>query len=83
MAKNVMLYALSTCSHCRNTKRFLDDNTVDYDVVDVDLAEGNEQAALVEEVKKYNPRLTFPTLVVDDEVIVGFREDDIRKALGL
>jgi len=83
MAGKVMLYALSTCSHCRNTKRFLDDNHIVYDYVYVDQASGDERKALIEEVKQYNANLTFPTLIIGDKVIIGFREDDIKGALGL
>ncbi len=82
MAQQVKLYALSTCGHCRNTKALLNDLGVTYDVVDVDKAQGEERTALVEEVKKYNPACTFPTLIIDGQVIVGFRKDEIQEALG-
>ncbi|MFP4446608.1 MAG: glutaredoxin family protein [Desulfosudaceae bacterium] len=80
---DVKLYALSTCSHCKSTKHLLNENEVDYDVVEVDRLEGEERQAMIEEVKQYNPRCTFPTLRIGDQVIVGFREDDIREALNL
>jgi len=83
MPRKVMLYALSTCGHCRNAKRYLDDNGVDYDVVYVDQSSGEQRTALVNEVKKYNANLTFPTLVIGDRVIVGFHEGSIKEALGL
>jgi glutaredoxin-like protein NrdH len=82
MAHQVKLYALSTCGHCRNTKALLNDLGVSYDSVDVDKAEGDERTALIEEVKQYNPACTFPTLIIDGQVIVGFRKDDIQEALA-
>ncbi|MFP4236461.1 MAG: glutaredoxin family protein [Desulfonatronovibrio sp.] len=83
MADNVFLYALSTCIHCKNTKKFLDKNNIDYDYVYVDKLSGEEREKTVEEVKKYNPKISFPTLVVDNEkVIVGFQEDEILEACG-
>jgi hypothetical protein len=34
------------------------------------------------EVEKWNPKGSFPTLVIKDKIgIVGFREDEIREAL--
>jgi glutaredoxin len=81
--KPVMLYALSTCGHCKNTRKFLDECGVKYDFVYVDQASGEERARLVEEVKKYNPACSFPTLVIGGQVIVGLKEQEIRKALGL
>jgi glutaredoxin-like protein NrdH len=79
----VKLYALSTCGHCRNLKRFLDDNAVVYEVEDVDLCGAERKQEIIAEIKDVNPRMGFPTLFVDDKVIVGFREDEVREALGL
>jgi glutaredoxin-like protein NrdH len=79
----VMLYALSTCGWCRRTKALLSDLGVAYDYTDVDLLKGKEQDAAMEVVKKFNPDCNFPTLVIDGKkCIVGFREDEIREALG-
>lgn len=80
---SVMLYALTTCSHCKSTKKLLDENHIQYDCMEVDLTQGDEREAAVEQVKKYNPSCTFPTLVVGEKVIVGFRENEIKEALGL
>jgi glutaredoxin-like protein NrdH len=79
---DLVLFALSTCPHCRNAKSFLDNNDVAYRFVYVDQLEGDEQKAVVEEATKYNPRRSFPTLVIDDdEVLVGFTEQDWRSKL--
>jgi glutaredoxin-like protein NrdH len=79
----VKLYSLSTCSHCKSTKKFLSDCTVMYDFVDVDLLEGEERKAILEDVKKINPKCSFPTIIIGDKVIVGFKENEIREALGI
>ena len=79
----VKLYSLSTCSHCKSTKKFLSDCTVRYDFVDVDLLEGEERKAILEDVKKFNPKCSFPTIIIGDKVIVGFKENEIMEALGL
>jgi glutaredoxin-like protein NrdH len=81
--KEVKMYTLSTCSHCKATKKFLSDCEVRYDFVDVDLLEGEERQAIIEDVKKFNPRCSFPTIIIGERVIVGFKEDEIREALGL
>jgi len=83
MQKPVNIYTLSTCSHCKATKRLLNDCAVKYDFTDVDLLEGEERAAILEDVKKWNPRCSFPTIIIGDRVIVGYREDEIKEALGL
>jgi glutaredoxin-like protein NrdH len=81
--KKVKLYTLSTCSHCKSTKRFLDRCTVAYEFIDVDLLEGKERQLILEDVRKLNPRCTFPTIIIGDKVIVGFNEAKIKDALGM
>jgi glutaredoxin len=83
MQPKVKMYTLSTCSHCRATKKFLDDCIVQYDFTDVDLLSSAERENVLEEVKKFNPRCSFPTIIIGDEVIVGFQEDKIKQALGI
>jgi len=79
----VKVYALSTCPYCRMTKKYLDDNDVVYDVVDVDLLEGDEKTAVVAEVKEVSGGTSFPVVLIDDEVIVGFNKAAIKDRLGL
>lgn len=83
MDDSVKMYTLSTCSHCKATKRFLGECGIKYEFTDVDLLEGEERAAILDDVKKFNPRCSFPTIVIGDKVIIGYKEDEIRAALGL
>lgn len=79
----VRLFTLSTCSHCKSTKKLLAECTIQYDVVDVDLLEGDERKAILADVKKFNPKCSFPTIIIGNTVIVGHKEDKIKEALGL
>ncbi|MCB2185510.1 MAG: glutaredoxin family protein [Deltaproteobacteria bacterium] len=81
--EKVTLYALSTCSHCKSAKKFLDKCGVKYDCIEVDTKSGAERDAVIEKVKQLNPNLSFPTLVIGQKVIVGYRENEIKEALGL
>jgi glutaredoxin-like protein NrdH len=81
--KKVKLFALSTCIWCQKTKDFLESNGIEYDCTYVDLLSGAEREAAVAEMKKHNPRGSYPTLVCGDEVIVGFDDRRIREALGI
>ena len=81
--KDVRVFSLSTCSHCKATKKLLDECTIKFEFVDVDLLEGDERKAMVEEVKKVNERCSFPTIIIGEKVIVGYKEKDIKEALGL
>ena len=78
----VLLYALSTCGWCRKTKGLLDDLGVEYDFIDVDILTGAERETAVEEIKRWNPQCSFPTLVINnDSCILGFDEEKIRRVL--
>jgi glutaredoxin len=79
----VKMYTLSTCSHCKAAKKFLNDLGIKYEFTDVDLLEGHEQANAIEEIPKINPRCSFPTILIGGRVIIGNREDEIKQALGL
>jgi glutaredoxin-like protein NrdH len=83
MDNSVKMYSLSTCGHCKATKTLLDECEVKYDFTDVDLLEGDERAAIIEDVKKLNPKCSFPTIIIGDKVIVGYKENEIKEALGL
>ena len=83
MQPPVKLYTLSTCSHCKATKKFLDTCAVKYEFDDLDMLNDEEREIILEEVKKLNRDCTFPTIVIGDKVIVGFKEEEINEALGL
>lgn len=79
----VMLYALSTCVWCNKTKEYLSSKDVAFDYIYVDLLRGEERTKTIADVKKYNASLSFPTLVVGEKAIIGFREKEIKEALGI
>ena len=84
--RKVKLYVLSTCGWCRKTKRFLDNHNVEYEYEYVDLLSGNEKVRALAEVEQYNPRKSFPTVVVQNnetQVVIGFKESRLREVLGL
>jgi glutaredoxin-like protein NrdH len=79
---DIKLYALSTCPWCKKTKKLLDDMGVEYSFVDVDLLIGDEKSDIVNIIKKWNPGLSFPTLVINNnKIIIGFKEPEIKEAL--
>ncbi len=80
---SILLYALTTCPYCRMTKRFLDDNGVTYDLIEVDLLEGDERQKVIDEVKRLTGGTSFPVLVADDQVVVGFNKSRIAELVGV
>lgn len=80
----LMLYALSTCGWCRKTKKLLDDLGVEYSFIYVDHLVGDDRDNVIKDIEKWNPRCSFPTLVINDKsCVIGFKEDQIKEALGL
>ena len=78
----IMLYAISTCVWCKKTKKLLNSLGVDYHYVDVDLLDEEGKQKAEEEVKKWNPLCSFPTLVInDEESVTGYDEEEIRSKI--
>jgi glutaredoxin-like protein NrdH len=80
----VTLYALSTCVWCKMTKQYLNDNSVEYEFVDVDLLDNNDKSRVHSTITSKGGTLSYPTTIVDDKtVITGFRKDLLKEALGI
>ena len=82
MPDSIRVFALSTCIHCKKAKEFLDECGVAYNPVHVDWLTGDERSEILAEMKKYNPAQSFPTIVIGDTVIIGFKKEEIEKAIG-
>ena len=83
MSNEIKLYSLSTCSHCKSTKKLLSECEIAYEFIDVDTLVGDERKAIIEDIKKVNSRCSFPTIIIGEKVIVGFKEKEIKEALGI
>jgi glutaredoxin len=78
----IMLYALSTCGWCKKTKGLLEELKVEFYYTHVDQLQGEERTEAIEAVKKWNPRCSFPSLIVNDsQCIIGYDEAKIKEAL--
>jgi glutaredoxin len=79
----LVLFALSTCGWCKKTRMLIEELGAEYDYIYVDLLRGEARDEAVETLKVWNPQISFPTLVVnDEECIVGFDQDRIMEILG-
>ncbi len=80
----VFVYALSTCVWCKLTKQFLNDNSIQYEFVDVDLADEKDKEKIHETIQNMGGMLSYPTIIVDDKVVInGFRKDKLTEVLGI
>ncbi len=80
--KNIHVYSLSTCGHCKDTLSYLRRKGVDFSFVDIDLLSREERKQILENVREVNPECSFPTTVVGDRVVVGYNEEKLEEALG-
>ena len=80
----VRVYALSTCGWCRQLKQFLNERSIAYEYVDVDLCSRDDKKKITAFLKEHGLPLTFPLTVVDEsKFISGYRLKEILKALQL
>jgi glutaredoxin len=80
----VVLYGLSTCGWCADAQEFLTKQGVAFDFVYVDLLDRDAMNSTVDVLKRWNPGMVFPLVVVDDATaVVGFQPEKITEALGL
>jgi glutaredoxin len=77
----VTIFSLSTCSHCKAVVNLLTRYDIEYEVIEVDKLKGDRRKETIEAVKKFNERVSFPTTVIGDHVVVGYQADQIRNAL--
>lgn len=79
----LVLFALSTCGWCKKTRELIEELNAAYEYIYVDLLKGKEREEVVDMLKKWNPQVSFPTLVINDmKIIIGFKEDEIKEIIG-
>ncbi len=81
---NLILYTLSTCIWCKMMKNFLAKAGIGYDYIDVDTLGDEDKARALTDLKYWNPKCSFPSLVVNNEkCVIGFNEDNVKEELKL
>ena len=78
---SITLYALQTCSHCKDVKEQLRERRVRFETIYVDMLVGDERNDTMRHLKHINPARSFPTLQVGEKTIVGFKKKEIEAAL--
>ncbi len=78
-----IMYALTTCQHCRNTRKFLDERNAEYTCIYLDTFSHAQRGELMDTMRIYNPRGTFPTILFPNgKVIVGYRRHLLEEAFN-
>lgn len=79
--QEVTLYALSTCVWCKLIKQYLNDNSITYSFVDVDLLDEADKATVTQDIVSKGGSITYPTTIVDGKLVQGYRIDYIKLLL--
>jgi len=74
----VKVYSTPTCPYCHMAKKFLTDNKIIFEDIDVSV---NQQQA--QEMIDKSGQMGVPVLDINGTIIVGFDKAKIVKALGL
>jgi len=83
VSKKITLYSLTTCVFCQAIKKMLDDLEISFQCIQADELPEEEKKKLIQELRKVNPKCSFPTVVAGDEVIVGYKVQEIKEAIGI
>jgi len=76
MNKKVKLYGLPTCPICRRTKKYLDDEGIDYEYLDVSANRDFAKEMIIKSGQK-----TVPVIEIEGEIIIGFDKTKIEELL--
>ena len=81
MEKQIMditIYSTPTCHFCIEAKAFFKEHKIKFKEIDVS---ENQEAA--EKMKEISGQIGVPVIVINKEIILGFNQDKIKKALKL
>ncbi|MCX6111919.1 MAG: glutaredoxin family protein [Proteobacteria bacterium] len=80
---DLTVYALSTCGFCKKAIKFLKDNSIKFKYVYFDDLDSDLQNKIEETLKdKFDKRIAFPFLVIDDKrCLVGFNQEEWEEKL--
>ena len=76
--RKVIVYSTKTCPWCKKTKEFLKANKIPFTNKDV----GTNQKYATEMIEKSGQQ-GVPVTDINGKIIVGFKEGELKRALGL
>jgi glutaredoxin-like protein NrdH len=78
---DIIIYALSTCPHCSNAKKYFHARNYAFRYINVDEATRDEKREITLFLKEHNLPIAFPVIRIDESVILGFDEKEIESSL--
>jgi glutaredoxin len=81
---HVLVYAISTCGWCKRAKKFLKDNKIEYEYVDIDLINNDVKEEIKKDITTRGGPLAYPTLIIDGKILLtGAPQDKLKEILEL
>lgn len=74
----VIMYTTPTCGYCKLAKAFFNENNVTFEEKDVTV-----DAPARETMIQKSGQLGVPVITVDDELVIGFDKEKLKKLLGI
>ncbi len=74
----IKIYTAPFCVYCKKAKELFDKNGFNYE--EIDIAKNNDVA---QEIMKKTSQMGIPVIDINSKIIVGFKENDIKKELNL
>lgn len=79
---NVTIVTLSTCMWCKKCKRFLQDNDMKYQYIDVDKIPPEDKSKILNYLKdSYQSRISYPFLICDNGHVVGYDPEKYKELM--
>lgn len=76
--KKVVMYSTPTCHYCNLAKDFFDDYNISYEVFNVQ-SDLQKRKEMIEK----SGQMGVPVILVDDVIVKGFDEEELRKLLDI
>ena len=80
----VLVYALSTCGYCKRAKKFLNNNNIEYEYVDIDICSWENKNKIRQDIQSRGGPLAYPTIIVDNKILLtGSSPDKLREVFEI
>lgn len=77
-AKEVKVYSTPTCPNCKMVKKFLEDNNISYQNLNV-----AEDKTALEDMVSRSGQMGVPVIDIDGELVIGYNQVQLKEKLGL
>ena len=86
--RSVKIFGISHCAPCKNTRMLLEENSIEYEYLNIDKADPEEYEEAMIELGEFLPsrgvKLAYPVVIIDElSVIIGFQKKKLESILEI